>query len=374
MKILSWVLITALCPILSLSAAQKEYMPAVLPDLPSRIHIEILPEIELISGVLSHTSWKRMFRFKGKGNAYYRELHAFFEPYKKHPAILDCEKLIRMGFQFHVPPNFMVSLSSLPDLLPINGYTENMISVAHGKHNLDIFRQHLADLASVSNFSAFFESHRVSYESYLRTTCKGFRPSLVVDWLGNFFGWQSQEFHLVFAPGMMPGGGYGGKVQRTDGSVVIYQFIRENGKTDGEPEFPSGIALEDLSLHEWGHSFLHLAFAKCQQERAKADDLFRPVAKLMRKNSYGDPDIFFNEQVLRAITILTERELYGEEIALKARSAHLKKGFYLLDYTVEKLQYYQTHRGKYKRFDEFLPILLEMYNKDKSALLKLIPK
>jgi hypothetical protein len=34
----------------------------------------------------------------------------------------------------------------------------------------------------------------------------------------------------------------------------------------------------------------------------------------MRKNAFGDPDIFFNEQILRAITILAERELYGEEI------------------------------------------------------------
>ena len=123
-------------------------------------------------------------------------------------------------------------------------------------------RQALADLANKANFGAFWESHQAAYERYLHKTAENFRARMVVDWLSKFFGWHEKEFHLVLAPGLVPGGGYGATIRKSDGSEIIYQFIRENGKTEGEPEFPNGVSLEVLSLHEWGHAYVHTAFEK----------------------------------------------------------------------------------------------------------------
>jgi hypothetical protein len=119
---------------------------------------------------------------------------------------------------------------------------------------------------------------------------------MVVDWLSNFLGWHEKEFHLVPAPGLVPGGGYGATIRRSDDNEAIYQFIGENGKTAGEPEFPKGVNLEVLSLHEWGHAYVHAVFEQYRQQLSKLDYFFQPVTKLMAKHAYPIPETFFNEQ------------------------------------------------------------------------------
>jgi hypothetical protein len=359
------------CPVCSLNASSQEYIPVRLAGTPADIRVEILPEIELLSGVLGHTSWRRYSGFKGKGNIYFRELNEFFRPHKKHIAFKIADWLTKMGFSYDAPPHFIVGLGPLPDLTPVNGYDDYVAMRAGGRANLDELRKALADLAAKSNFEAFFESHQAVYERCLQETAKDFRARMVVDWLSNFFGWHEREFHLVLAPGLLPGGGYGATIQRSDGSEVIYQFIRENGKTEGEPEFPKGVSLEVLSLHEWGHAYVHTAFEKHRQQLSNLDYFFQPVAKLMAKQAYPTAETFFNEQILRAVTTFAERELYDEKTYQNGLAYHRKNGFYLTDFTIEQLDYYMAHQDKYKRFDGFLPYLMERYEESRDELLKL---
>ncbi len=355
----------------NLNANSSQYKSVTLPETPAEILVEIRPEIELLSGVLSHTSWRRYSGQQGKGNAYFQELNEFFEPYKKHRVFKIADRLTKKGFSYDAPPHFIAGLGPLPDLAPLNGYDDYTVKRAGGRRNLEELRQGLADLAATSNFASFFMSHQAAYERYLHNTAKDFRAKMVVDWLSNFFGWHEREFHLVLAPGLLPGGGYGASIRGSDGSEVIYQFIRENGKTEGEPEFPRGVSLEVLSLHEWGHAYVHTAFEKHRQRLSRLSYFFRPVAKLMAKQAYPVPEIFFKEQVLRAVTTFAERELYDEKTYRNGLTYHRKIGFYLTDFTLKQLDHYAAHRDKYKRFDEFLPYLMDRYEESREELLKL---
>lgn len=357
-------------PVCNLNANPPQFAPVILPETPARIHVEILPEIELLSGVLYHTSWRGYSGLKGKGNAYFQKLGEFFKPYKKQRAFRIADRLTKKGFSYDAPPHFIASLGPLPDLAPVNGYDDYVVMRAGGRDNLDELRQALADLANKSNFLAFWKSHQAAYERYLHKTAENFRAEMVVDWLSNFFGWHEKDFHLVLAPGLVPGGGYGATIRRSEGSEVIYQFIRENGKTEGEPEFPTGVNLEVMSLHEWGHAYVHTAFEKHSQQLSKLDYFFQPVAKLMAKQAYPTAETFFNEQILRAVTTLAERQLYDEKTYQNGLAYQSKIGFYLTDFTIKQLDYYIEHRDKYERFDEFLPYLMERYEASREELLK----
>jgi len=51
-----------------------------------------------------------------------------------------------------------------------------------------------------------------------------------------------------------------------------------------------------------------------------------------------------------------------------------KHGFYLTEFTIRQLDYYVAHRDTYKRFDEFLPYLMDRYEENREELLKLAKK
>ena len=62
--------------------------------------------------------------------------------------------------------------------------------------------------------------------------------------------------------------------------------------------------LEQLSLHEWGHSFVNPALEKDSRQVRTLDKLFIPVKERMAQMAYPHVEIFFNEQVLRAAVVV----------------------------------------------------------------------
>jgi len=174
-------------PVCGLNANPRAYAPVVLPETHAGIRVEILPEIELLSGVLYHTSWRGYSGLEGKGNAYFRELNEFFKPYIKHGAFRIADRLTKKGFSYDAPPHFIACLGPLPDLKPVHGYDDYVVRRAGGRVKLEEFRQALSDLAGKSNFRAFWESHQEAYKRYLHETTGNFRAGMLVEWLSKFF-------------------------------------------------------------------------------------------------------------------------------------------------------------------------------------------
>lgn len=74
------------------------------------------PEMELLGGVLSQTSWIKNHGPAGFGNEYFRALQTFFAPYKNHEAVRIAEALTKSGFTYDAPPGFVCHLGPLPEL------------------------------------------------------------------------------------------------------------------------------------------------------------------------------------------------------------------------------------------------------------------
>lgn len=333
--------------------------------LAENAYVQILPRVELLAGVLSQTSWMDSRGPKGKGNEYFRELQSFFEPYKDHQAIKIAEKLTKRHFTYDAPVQFILRLGPLPDLEATYGYNDYLIGRAGSEKILEEFRGALVELAHISQFDQFFAQHMNLFKESIGTTTSGFQCDTIMSWLEEFFGWSGNEYYMVLAPAMFPGGGYGSQIFKENDEMIVYQVIREKGSSTTQPEFSTADRLDRLALHEWGHSFVNPSTAKYPEKVKRLKPLFNKVKqKIMRQTAYNGVEIFLNEQILRAMEGIVVRDLMGEVEYEKHIRRQNEIGFYLTEYTIEQLDQYREMRGEYPRFDQYLPVLLDQYYAD----------
>ncbi|MDY0091201.1 MAG: DUF4932 domain-containing protein [Candidatus Vecturithrix sp.] len=346
----------------------EEY--GIVLQVSNKLYAEILPRMELLSGVLSHTSWMEQEGPDGKGNQYFQALHEFFAPYQHHEAMQLAESFIQREFVYDAPPCFILHLSPLPDLAPIHGYSPYLLRRAGGKERLEAFRLALRDLAEQSNFLAFFQQQTSLLDHSMQTALSGFDGVPLTAWLERFYGWSIPEFRLVFAPAMFSGA-YGAIVKTQKGEI-LYQVITEIGVSEQQPEFQTGNGLADLTLHEFGHGFVNPSVEQYDHliEQFGLRDLFTPVADTMTRQAYGNVRTFLNETLVRSVTSLAVHDLYGDEERYHGLiRRHEQRGFYLTRFTIEQLHDYRMHRDQYQRFDDFVPYLLQQYADHKEMLL-----
>lgn len=341
----------------------------------NNVSVEILPEIELLAGVLSHTSWMEKEGPEGNGNEYFQKLKGFLEPYKKHRAVRIAQLLTWLGFTYDAPPSFILQLSKLPALeKPSEGYSKYISYRGKSKWLLEEYRLALRDLATKSRFIEFYNENASLYLQLLSESVEGFPAKDITGWLENYFGVTENEFHIVFAPAMFPSGGYGGIDMRRAGKRIVYEIRRASGQGGPKPIFSLGDELVRITIHEFCHSFVNPALEshRALAEQLRLEEYFQPVSKIMDKQAYGSFQNFMNETVVRAATARAWQNLgyknYNTEDYAMIVEQEKKNGFYLLDFTIQQLEYYEQHRDEYKNFEEFVPYLYGQYAKRKKDL------
>lgn len=330
---------------------------AALAGQPQRFSARISPELELLAGVLTQTTWMDTAGPQGEGNEYYRALRDFFAPYQAHQAVAIAQELTDLGFTFDAPIAFFSHLGPLPELELKYEYSDYVVRRARDRSRLETFRAALKDLAAESDFLQFYHSWEPQYSHWVSAAAMD--GEMVVAWLEGFFGKEASEFHLLLAPAMFPAGGYGAVIDLPDGNMISFQVIREYGKSSGSPEFPAGRDLEHLSLHEWGHSFVNPALEAHSDTVAGLGALYRPVSGAMKAQAYTNVHTFMNELVLRAVTTIAAEELYGQEVYETYLAYEKSKSFYFVEDVIGILREYQENRDRYPVFDDFVPVLLE---------------
>lgn len=331
--------------------------------------LKISPEMELLGGVLAQTTWMEKRGPVGLGNEYFQALREFIAEYQEHPAVAIAQDLTKRGFSYDAPPAFICHLGPLPELELRYEYSDYLVKRAGSRAKLEEFRIALADLAAEANFLSFFASWSPYLEASLEHVREDFRREVIEGWLGDFFGWTPAEFQLIITPSMFPGGGYGASVS-ADGQEVAFQIIREYGKSEGMPEFPTGENLESLTLHELGHSFVNPSLESYPERAKKLAPLYWPVRKIMRDQAYTTVQSFLNEQVLRSMEVVAVQDLFTPEVESLVVEYNERLGFYLTRFVAEQLRYYQANRALYPTFRDFVPYLydqLELYQKENST-------
>lgn len=345
---------------------------AIVIQLSENVFAEILPEMELLSGVLTQTSWIKKMGPLGKGNKYYQRLKSFFEKYEDHQAVEIAQDLTDDGFAFDAPPGFILQLGPLPEL-KFDSIPQYYIGRAGGIMQLEKFRNALKNLSRESNFLEYFISERNYLKEIIDSTVKGLDATKITNWLNNFFGYNGDEFHIIFAPAMFPGGGYGPR-RSIGNKKIVFQVIRDEGISQDKPFYCSPQSLVELTYHEFGHSFVNPAFEekKHLMDELGLINLFYPVKSKMEKMAYNNYYTFFNELHVRAMTIIAMEDFIENTNNTRTLlNIEKEKGFYLIDFAYNKLKEYKESRNLYPNFKDYLPELILEYSKYKNELLEL---
>jgi hypothetical protein len=353
-----------------------EYVTAEIPQqearqialhLTNNVSVEILPRLELLSGVLSQTSWMTKRGPRGKGNIYFQELQTLFEPYKNHEAIQLAERLTQQGFISDAPVKFMLRLSALPELEQRESYRDDLLQQVDNSEMLNQFRVALRNLSQEMKFLSFFEQRHSQLEHILQVAVEELDIPFSTSWIEDFYGTETSEFRLVFVPAMFYSG-YG-DVMTHKGAQVLYMILCEKGRSEHAPKFSTQSELSWM-LTESSSFYLtqalfhpHLSFLQ-QQDLA---ELYAPVEPILSDSLVE----YFTKTIAKSVWTLRNHSLSAneEELHPNAFFRDFVQGYYLTHFTVRQLQYYQRHRAEFPSFAEFLPYLLAQYVEHKASLL-----
>jgi len=329
--------------------------------------IEVLPQLELVSGVLSLTpAWVEGADYPSPPSPYLQALQTRLFPYRAHQAFAIAGELRRRGFSDDSYAIFAHHLGPLPELELRYEYSEYIKGWAKDREILERFRLALKDLAAVSGFEAFARKWAPEYAEWVAQVRGTFDGEEVIRWLEEFFGPGAAApaaYRVALAPSWYPGGGFGGTLYGRDGRPIVLETIREAGQGASEPTFtfenPYGLDLQWVTAHEWGHSFSDKALDQSQDLYSKLDPLYQSTIRRTHGTArVPSLSVFVHEQVLRAVICLATEEWRGREAVEKEMPFHERQGFLWTRQTVAILRDYQANRATYPDFASFAPALL----------------
>lgn len=322
------------------------------------VEIRVHPNIELLSVVLSMTTWIETREPPDVSYHYGEDIEDHFARFKNHDAVKLAQELTDRGFTYDAPPGFILYFSEPPALKKLYPYSEYLTTRAGGENILDEFADALRRFAGESDFTLFYEEHQDFYQQLVESVRRDFDQENLVSDLEGFFGVEQASYTIILAPYMFLSGGYGSRIHES-GKFHCYEIMRVSEIKQGMPSFGSSSDIYYLSLHEFGHSFVNPTTEDFRSEVIKYSGLFTPVADKMKSMAYGTWETMLNETLIRAFTCYTMYEESGTQKGKSCLSKEKNKGFYFIEDIYELYVDYMKTRDIYPDFKSFYPHILD---------------
>jgi len=343
------VIAICICPALCQSAKPQSINVSVDP------RIELLAAVQLLSGYGDKYGLITRHDFP-----YKQDVAEYFAPYKGHRVVKLFAEMSNQGFSFDAPPAAMLYLSDPPNLRQRVPFFDYIKKRAGGERQLNDFVQALRAFARETNFTAFFNAHKGTYRAIVLNAKKELKGA---DWIGSledYYGTKQASYNIILVPLFHPGG-FGPRLERTDGKYDIFNIGGPMDARDGWPVFGTKESFKQLAWHEFGHSFANLLGEKYDKELQKCSSLFDPIEPKMREQAYGRWLTCVNEHVVRAVKIRLAVADQGKDGSEGLIDGERAKGFAYIKALCRKLEEYEKQRDKYPTFESFYPELVAVF-------------
>lgn len=258
----------------------------------------------------------------------------------------------------------------------INDYqfTSNNLTKEQNKEVTELIKNYLSELSKFykkENIGQFFIENKAFYNGgeneYNQHIPAGFTNAME-----QFYGEGFNSYTILISPMMMwpiedgEGRGIGTNVILKSGKTDVYEiaspFVRV--EKPGQFGYDNQFQARFLSVHEFGHSFVNKEVYQRKDQLEKFKELFEKSNLkdvMIKTGGYGDYQTCVAEHLVRLGEIETAKIQKDFERAKKLEEYHVKSNFIFLPLLEERLKEYNSNRKKYRKFGDFVPQLLEVF-------------
>ncbi|MCK4421355.1 DUF4932 domain-containing protein [candidate division WOR-3 bacterium] len=336
--------------------------PTVIPlnATQTSLNVVVDPRLELLAVVQLLSDYgERYGLITQYGFPYKCDVVEYFSPYKKHPAVKLFAKMSADNFSFDAPPAAMLYLSDPPDLNLLLPFTDYLKRRAGGEKQLNQFVDELRDFAHETQFMAFFETHKGTFQQIVGDAYKKIEGIDYIGILEKYYGMKQHSYNIILVS--LFTGGYGPRVKRVDGTYDIFNICGPMRVKNGFPIFGTMESFRHLAWHEFSHSFVNPTTERFHKQIAKYSSLYDPISDRMKKQAYGVWQTCVNEHIVRAITTRLAYRESGKEAGDLALQNEKRRGFFYVEDICKRLEQYEKQRGKYPSFEDFYPEIVNVF-------------
>ena len=328
------------------------------------VTIEVSPNIELISVVLSYTSWVDTFGISPGINYSYRDdINTWFDGEKLHSAIIQASNLVFTGFSFDAPLNFILHFGAPPNLTLKYNYSNYILLRGGGEPKLNAFIQELRDFATITNFTDFFTAHKSFYNSIISDFTAAHNWTDAIITLETFMGLSKSNYTIILTPFMFTGGGFGASIGDED-NTHLYSIIRTGKIQNNTPYFGSPISMFNIILHEFAHGFIDpIVEAHMDQFEQYSDLYWTTEGDYPLRGIYTSWQAMLQETLIRAFTSWAISIEYSGEKADEWLGFEEQQGFYFIRDIYDSYFEFMDKRDQYSTFDHFIPKILKVLDR-----------
>lgn len=347
----------------SLSAQNKDFI------------VEIDKNIELLSALNNQISTSFLKDsladpYLYKTTRLMRLNYEYFKPFREHPAVRATRQMSdKIGTGVYLLGLYYEQLPRLKKKQPVSELILREIHPDLDSANqlVNAYFEQVVKFYYDTKFEEFFSGNQPLYQLAIKEVTQNLPPNSFIPVMETYYGTQKNSYHIVVMPSFKSGWGLAweleekGKKDAYNIIAPLQEQVLGEGKQVLEAGFNNATEIRNLSVHEFGHSFVNqLTMRSPYVEQINAyKHLFKPIAN---QGQYSDWETIFNEHVVRAGEVRIALRL-GDAKESKRLQEEYRDWIYLPHFT-EQLAYYEQNRSKYKRFEDYLPTLI-------SSLIKL---
>ena len=306
---------------------------------------------------------------------YRREVMRHFAHLKNHPAVLLTDQLHAQGFWWDAMIELAVTCTAFPEAvlttdLPNSRYVDaGAGDPAKGKTTIDELLDRIDDFCIQAKFDDFYRAHQPFYDQIMGEVEAGLPDAswlqLVTDYYGAGSDEDIQGFYLIPSPLSIGGNGFGPEVRR-DGELEVYNVFAPFRSVDAEEKsggFDRPEQLAELSVHEFGHSFVNHALEPPQHETTIARFAALYAAERAAGQMGYEDWTCVAEHIIRACEIRIALAAGQPESAARLLQHNIDQyAFRYLPAIVEALDDYEQNRSRYPSLAAFVPTLMQTFD------------
>lgn len=225
---------------------------------------------------------------------------------------------------------------------------------------VDAYMQLVGQFDRDAGFVHFMRRHRRVYARARAEVRFNLPPATFVPAMEAYYGTRHAAYRLLVNPFFKSQWGMAWQVERTRGTVATQIAAPFQSQTPGRGRrlragFDDADAVRNLSVHEFGHTFVNPLTSRPAFLAALAayQGLFRPIPG---QPQYRDWETVFTEHLVRAGEVRLAHALGRPEVSKQLRVAYAD--WMYLPFFEAQLQRYEADRQRYPSLEAFLPVVL----------------